>query len=55
MRNILSTYETAPNLAILMEVTRKGGLGWEANLAAHVSEVLLIFITFLNPLLYYIY
>ena len=31
-----------------MEVTRKEGLGWEANMVAHVSEVLLIFITFLN-------
>ena len=28
-----------------MEVTRKEDLGWEVNLAAHVSEVLLTFIT----------
>ena len=28
-----------------MEVTRKEGLGWEVNLAAHVSEILLPFIT----------
>ena len=35
-----------------MEVTRKEGPGWEADLAAHVSEVLWIFTTFLNSLLY---
>ena len=39
----------------LMDVTRKEGPGWEANLLAHVSEVLFISTTFLNPLLYYIY
>ena len=33
----------------LKEVTRKEGLGWEANLAAHVSKILLVFTTFLNP------
>ena len=39
----------------LMEVTGKEGLGWEANLATHVSKVLLVFTTFLNPLLHYIF
>ena len=28
-----------------MQVTRKEGLGWEINLAAHVTKVLLTFIT----------
>ena len=40
---------------VLMEVTMNEGLGWKADLVAHVSEVLLIFTTFLNTLLYYIY
>ena len=38
----------------LMEVTRKEGLGCEAKLVAHVSRVLRIFITFLNPLLHHL-
>ena len=40
----------------LMEMTRKEGLGWEADLAAHVNEVLFNIYYFLNPLFYiYIY
>ena len=34
-----------------MEETRKEGLGWEADLSAHVSEAFWTFTTFLNSLL----
>ena len=39
----------------VMEVSRKEGLRWEADLAAHVSKVFLIYTTFLNPLLHYVF